>query len=50
MFAAGPQAPLAFTPLEEVERAVQRAIDGWDLDALARRCVAEHLDRVRGRI
>jgi hypothetical protein len=42
--------PMAFTPFEEIERAIQRAIDGWDVEALAQRSVQEHFDRARGRV
>jgi hypothetical protein len=42
--------PMAFTPFEEIERAIQRTIDSWDVEGLARRAVAEHLDRARGRV
>jgi hypothetical protein len=42
--------PIAFTPLEEIEHAIQRTIAGWDVEALARQAVADHLDRARGRV
>jgi hypothetical protein len=42
--------PMAFTPFEEVERAIQRAIESWDIEALARRRVVEQFDRARGRV
>jgi hypothetical protein len=42
--------PMPFTPFDEVERAIQRAIDAWDMKGLARQRVAEHFDRARGRI
>src|SRR4051794_28492836 len=41
---------LAFTCLEEVERAVRRAVGRIDLDALVRRAVENALDRARGRV
>jgi hypothetical protein len=41
---------LAFTPLEEVERAVRRQVEGLDLDAVVRRAVQDALDRARGRV
>jgi hypothetical protein len=44
------QLSMPFTPLAEIERAIERAIAGWDLDALARRSVAEQLDCARGRV
>jgi hypothetical protein len=44
------QLSMPFTPLAEIERAIERAIAGWDLDALARKSVTEQLDRARGRI
>jgi hypothetical protein len=42
--------PMAFTPFEEVERSIQRAIASWDVEGLARRSVQEHFDRARGRV
>ena len=42
--------PMPFTPFEEIERAIQRTIGSWDFEALARRCVADQLDRARGRV
>src|SRR5262249_32509387 len=42
--------PMPFTPFEEIERAIHRAIDGWDIEGLARRCIAEQFDRARGRV
>jgi hypothetical protein len=50
------QAPTAvpavvpYTPLAEVERAVQQRIAGIDVEALARRAVEEAYDRARGRV
>jgi hypothetical protein len=46
--AAAPVIP--FTPLVEVERAIERAVAGWDLEALARKSLADQLDRARGRV
>lgn len=50
-----PAAPLAerviaFTPLAEIERHVERAIAAVDFAALARKAVADGWDRLRGRI
>jgi hypothetical protein len=44
------QLSMPFTPLAEIERAIERAIAGWDLDALIRKSVAEQLDRAGGRV
>jgi hypothetical protein len=41
---------LAFTPLEEVEKAIQRQLAAINFDGLARRAVQETLDRLRGRV
>jgi hypothetical protein len=41
---------MPFTPFDEVERAIERAIDSWDVEGLARRRVIEHFDRARGRV
>ena len=46
---AAPQ-PIAFTPLEEVEKALQRRVAAVDWERLAERAVRDALDRVRGRI
>jgi hypothetical protein len=40
----------AFEPSAFSLEVGQRAIAGWDLDALARKLVAEQLDRARGRV
>jgi hypothetical protein len=45
-----PLRPTPFTPLEEIERALQRQVEGIDLDLLVRRAVREALDRQRGRV
>src|SRR5262249_3428861 len=42
--------PMAFTPFDEVKRAIQRAIASWDVEGLARRSVQDHFDRARGRV
>jgi hypothetical protein len=39
-----------FTPWAEVERAAERAVAAVDWDAFVSRRVAEHLDRLRGRV
>jgi hypothetical protein len=39
-----------FTALEEIQKAVARAIENLDYDALAERCVQDSLDRLRGRV
>jgi hypothetical protein len=39
-----------YTPLAEVERAVQQRVAGIDVEALARRAVEEAYDRARGRV
>jgi hypothetical protein len=41
---------IPFTPLDEIERHIRRCLDGVDFAALARRAVAEGLDRARGRV
>jgi hypothetical protein len=41
---------IPFTPLEEVERALRRAIERIDLPRLAQQTAQERLDRVRGRV
>jgi hypothetical protein len=43
-------ATIPFTPLEEVERALRRQLEGVDLDGLVRRAVEDALDRARGRV
>jgi hypothetical protein len=45
-----PSPILAFTPFEEVENAIRRRIESLDVEALARRAVADAFDRARGRI
>jgi hypothetical protein len=42
--------PVAFTPLEEIEKGLSRALSRLDLAELARRTVHAELDRLRGRI
>jgi hypothetical protein len=39
-----------FTPLTEIAHAIERHLAAWDLPALTRRAVDEHLNRIRGRI
>jgi len=46
----GPDRPLRFTPLAEVERAAARAVAALDLEAFLTRRVAERIDRLRGRV
>jgi hypothetical protein len=46
---AGP-AVIPFTPLAEIERYIQRAIDGWDWAHLANQVLKDQLDRALGRI
>jgi hypothetical protein len=41
---------MPFTPLEEIEEAVRRRVEAVDFEALARRAVADALDRARGRV
>jgi hypothetical protein len=47
-----PPAPgiVPFTALEEIERHVERAVQGFDLEAFTHRIIAESIDRVIGRI
>jgi hypothetical protein len=48
---AGLPSPLIpFTPLAEIERAIERHLAAWDLRRLTHQAVQEHLDRIRGRI
>ncbi len=42
--------PIAFTPLEEMEKALHRALARIDLTALASRILQSELDRLRGRV
>jgi hypothetical protein len=41
---------IPFTPLTEIERAVERRLSAWDLGRLTRQAVQDHIDRLRGRI
>jgi hypothetical protein len=41
---------LAFTPLTELERAVIRTVEAWDVEALVERCITERIERARGRV
>src|SRR5205085_9627472 len=47
-----PPAPgvVPFTALEEIERHVERAVQGVDLEALTHRIIAESIDRDVGRV
>jgi hypothetical protein len=45
-----PTPVVAFTPLEEIERAVERRIHAIDFPGLARKALQEGLDRARGRV
>jgi hypothetical protein len=45
-----PAPSIAFTPLDEVEKAIRRQILEIDFDDLATRAVQQTLDRVRGRV
>jgi hypothetical protein len=47
-----PPAPavIAFTPEGEIHRAIERRIAAFDFEALARRAVADGIDRARGRV
>jgi hypothetical protein len=42
--------PMPFTPFAEIERAIERTIDSWDIESLTRQRVIEQFDRARGRI
>jgi hypothetical protein len=42
--------PIAFTPLEEIEKALHRALGRIDLTALASSILQTELDRLRGRV
>jgi hypothetical protein len=39
---------VAFTPLSEVHRAVERSVAAWDFSKLGEKCVREAVDRARG--
>jgi hypothetical protein len=41
---------IPFTPLEEIDKAIQRRLTAWDLTRLAQQAVQDHIDRIRGRI
>ncbi len=47
--AAAPPA-VAFTPESEIRHAIERQIAAFDFEALARRAVADGIDRARGRV
>ena len=46
----GLERPVPFTPLAEVERAATRAVEAVDWPAFTARRVADHVDRLRGRV
>jgi hypothetical protein len=48
--AAPPPPVIAFTPEEEIHKAITRRIAAVDFEALARRAVQDGLDRARGRV
>lgn len=39
-----------FTPLDEIHKAISNALAGYDFEALARRAVADGIDRAKGRV
>jgi hypothetical protein len=45
-----PDAIVPFTPLDEIEKAICRRIEAWDLEAVGRRVLQDQLDRLRGRV
>jgi hypothetical protein len=47
---APPTAIVPFTPEGEIHRAIERRIAAFDFDGLAKRAIAEGLDRSRGRV
>src|SRR5207248_3355343 len=42
--------PIAFTPFEEIEKAIRRQVEALDMEALAERAVSDAIDRARGRV
>lgn len=50
LFQSGAARPIAFTPLDEVEKAIHRQIAEIDFDRLAQNAVGETLNRLRGRV
>jgi hypothetical protein len=47
---AAPPVPIAFTSEREIRQAIERRIEAFDFQALAKRAIADRLDRSRGRI
>jgi hypothetical protein len=47
-----PDSPLVvpFTPVSEIEKAVARCLASIDFEAIARKTVQEHLERLAGRV
>jgi hypothetical protein len=41
---------IAFTPLAEIEKAIERRLAAWDLPGRARQAVQDQIDRARGRV
>jgi hypothetical protein len=41
---------IPFTPFDEIENAIHRHVEALDVEAMARRAVADAFDRARGRI
>ena len=39
-----------FTPVSEIEKAVARCVASIDFEAIARKTVQEHLERLAGRL
>src|SRR5262249_6579628 len=51
--AANNQSPLTltrFTPLEEIEKALERRLDNLDIAALAEKSARDRIDRLKGRV
>src|SRR5262249_45446662 len=47
---AEPPAPIAFPPEREIHQAIERQIAAFDFEAVAKRAIADGLDRFRGRV
>jgi hypothetical protein len=45
-----PHHVIAFTPEAEIRRSVERRISGFDFEGLARRAVADSIERAIGRV
>src|SRR5205807_2196676 len=45
-----PEAAVPFTPESEIRRSIERRIAAFDFEALARRAIADGIDRARGRV